>query len=231
LILPMPSTTPFAVHRSPLHHWHVARGARFAECDGWQVPLAYADPRDEVGAARSGVGLADVSPFAKLSLRGPGVPALAAALGNLAPRRVLPVAGGLACRLSEQCLYLLASSTSKASLAQRIASPAEIEQIDVTSAYAGFVVIGQNVEPLIRRLTAFDVSISAFPDGACAETELAGVRALLVRPARAVPEIAVYVAWDVGEYVWESILHAGRDLGIVPVGWEAMISLGVAQAK
>jgi sarcosine oxidase subunit alpha len=227
----MAVTTPFAVHRSPLHHWHLARGARLGNSDGWQVPLAYIDPRDEAEAARTGVGLADVSAFAKWSLRGAGVPALAAALGTVAPRFVCAVDAGLACRLTEQCLYLLAPSTSTAALAERIPASDDIEQTDITSAYAGFVVVGQRAESLLTKLTAFDLSIRHFPEEACAETCLAGVQALLIRPPRIVPEIAVYVAWDVGEYVWESMLQAGRESGVAPIGWEAMNSLRVIQAN
>ena len=215
----MTTATPSAVNRSPFHHWHVARGARLVDSDGWQLPLAYTDPRDEAKAARESVGLADISAFAKLSLRGPGVPALAAALGSLAPRRVLTMDTGLACRLTDRCLYLLASSTSKASLIEQMPLSGELLQTNITSAYAGFNVIGPSTEGLISKLTSLDLSMRAFPDGTCAETELAGVQALLVRPrARAVPEIAVYVGWDVGEYVWDRVLESGTGLGLTPLG-------------
>ena len=33
------------------------------------------------------------------------------------------------------------------------------------------------------------------------------------------------VSWDVAEYVWERMLEAGRDLGITPVGTEALVLL------
>ena len=57
------------------------------------------------------------------------------------------------------------------------------------------------------------------------------MHALLVRPpASSVSEMGVYVAWDVGEYVWEALLGAGRDLSIVPVGLEPMTLLGAARA-
>src|SRR5262245_18620421 len=112
----MPIVMPSSFHRSPLHHWHVAHGARFAEFDGWQVPLSYTDPRLEADAARSGLGLDDISSFAKLSLRGTGVPAIAVALGNIDVRRLSIHDGAIACRLTEQCLFLLASSTNKARL-------------------------------------------------------------------------------------------------------------------
>jgi glycine cleavage system aminomethyltransferase T len=220
----MPAGTPSPVRRSPLYHWHLARGARFVEMDGWQLPLSYTDPRQETEATRNGLGLADVSPFAKLCLRGPGVAAVAVALGNLGPRSVLKIEAGLACRLTEDCLFLLAGSTRLAGFVEP-SSSAQIVRTDITSAYAGFALVGKHVEALVGRLTSFDVGSPAFPEGSCAETELAGVHALLVRPAgRFTPEIGVYVAWDLGEYVWEVLWGAGRDFSIVPVGLEAMTS-------
>lgn len=225
----MPTAMRFAVHRSPLHHWHLAHGAHFAEIDGWQVPVSYADPRQEVEAARNGLALADISHLPKLSLRGPGVSAVAAALGNVVPRRVEANNGVLVCRLAEQCLFLLAYSTSKADLSERVQPSADIVSTDITSAYAGFALMGKDAETLVGRLTGFDVSKRQFPEGACAETELAGVHALLVRPpVRAVPELSAYVPWDVGEYLWEILLDLGRNLGGAPVGHDALKALRTA---
>jgi len=226
----MPAGTPSPVRRSPLYHWHLARGARFVEMDGWQLPLSYTDPRQETEAARNGLGLADVSPLAKLSLRGPGVAAVAVALGNVGPRSVSKIEAGLACRLTEDCLFLLAGSTRLAGFVEP-SSSAQIVRTDITSAYAGFTLVGKCVEALVGRLSSFNVGSQAFPEGSCAETELASVHALLVRPAgRFTPEIGVYVAWDLGEYVWEVLWGAGRDLSIVPVGLETMTLLGSARA-
>jgi glycine cleavage system aminomethyltransferase T len=177
------------------------------------------------------VGVADVSPLAKLSLRGPGVPAFAAALGDVGPRSVSKIDAGLACRLTEDCLFLVAGSTSRAGFVEPFFSSAQIVRTDVTSAYAGFALVGNHVEVLVGRLSSFDVGNQGFPEGSCAETELAGVHALLVRPAgRFTPEICVYVAWDLGEYVWEVFWGTGRDLSIIPVGMETMKLLGSARA-
>jgi hypothetical protein len=66
---------PSPVARTPLHHWHAAHGARFADLDGWQVVAGYGALEREVAAARGGLGLADISAFKKINLHGPGVPA------------------------------------------------------------------------------------------------------------------------------------------------------------
>jgi heterotetrameric sarcosine oxidase gamma subunit len=223
--------------RSPLHHWHAAHGARFAERDGWQVVAAYSDPGQEAQTARAGLGLADISAFAKLSLRGPAVAELAQALvrdsAALSPRGVAPVPDGtaLACRLADDQLLLLASRPKATVLDRQLASLCQdraVVQTDVTSAYAGFAVVGPRLEEFLSRLTHLDLRPTSFPANSCAETALAGVEALLIRSeGLALPALRIYVAWDLGEYVWERMMEAGRDEQVVPVGLEALGLFGV----
>jgi sarcosine oxidase subunit alpha len=225
------------VARTPLHHWHAAHGARFADRDGWQVVAAYADAEREAEAARAGLGLADVSAFAKISLRGPGVATLSQALvGDSVPRsrrRVAAVSGGsaLACRLTDDHLLLLAATPTTAVWEQRLTSlhnGQPVVQTDVTSAYAGFMVVGPRLEEFLRRLTHLDARLASFPVSSCAETALAGVEALLVRSAEPTqPALRIYVAWDLGEFVWERLIEAGRDGSTMPIGLEALSLLGV----
>jgi sarcosine oxidase subunit alpha len=229
-------TTRSPVARTPLHHWHATHGARFADRDGWQVVTAYSNPEQEAEAARAGLGLADVSAFAKISLRGPGVPSLVPSLvGDSAARNpgdvaVVPDGAALACRLTEDHLLMLASVPKATGLSQRLAglpSVAGVMQTDVTSALAGFWVMGLRLDEFLRRLTHLDVRPASLPVNSCAETALAGVEALLVRSAElAVPSLRIYVAWDLAEYVWERMMDAGRDGQITPVGLEALGLLG-----
>jgi sarcosine oxidase subunit alpha len=220
----MPDTR-FPLARTPLHAWHAAHGARFVERDGWQVVSAYSTPEREAEAARAGQGLADVSAFAKLSLRGP-------VSTTLAPRSVALLGEtALACRLTDDQLLLLGTTPDAAALRERAATlhgGQGVHQLDVTSAYAGFCLVGPRCEEVLRRLTALDVRPERFPPNSCAETALAGVEALLVQSADlSVPAVRIYVGWDVGEYVWERLLEVGRGHGITPVGLDAL-TLGTA---
>jgi glycine cleavage system aminomethyltransferase T len=73
-----------------------------------------------------------------------------------------------------------------------------------------------------------DVRAARFPMNTCAETALAGVEALLVRTAElSVPSMRVCVPWDLGEYVWERMMEAGRSWGITPLGLEVCDLLGL----
>jgi sarcosine oxidase subunit alpha len=225
------AVSSLVVARSPLHHWHTAHGARFAESGSWQVPATFSDPEREAAAARSGIGLADLSAFAKISVQGQGAANLTRAIAPDSPgRKLLGVATlqlrgpVLACRLTAEHLLLLASTTDGKGFAEalnELEPGAALVQTDVTSAYAGFGLVGPRAEDVLRQLTPLDVSASAFPEGSCAETSLAEVRALLLRtPGPSLPSVRIYVAWDLGEYVWERLVDVGRRWALQPLGLE-----------
>ncbi len=61
---------------SPVHQWHLNRGAKMMVAGLWKRPEHYGDPETEVLAVRQQVGLLDVSTLGKYRLNGPGVPDL-----------------------------------------------------------------------------------------------------------------------------------------------------------
>jgi sarcosine oxidase subunit alpha len=210
------------VARTPLHAWHQAHGARFREEDGWLVVSAYSGAESEAASARAGLGMADISACAKFAWLRPGVSALARSLladgADLPCGKVAAIPGesGLACRLTDDHLLLLYGGPTPR---RRDLPGATAVATDVTSAYAGFALIGPRLEEYLRRLTHLDVRPTAFPPGSCAETPFGGVEALLVRPpAGSLPTLQVLVAWDLGEYVWERMLDAASDVPITPLG-------------
>jgi glycine cleavage system aminomethyltransferase T len=220
--------------RTPLHHWHAAHGARLVDRDGWQVPAVYTDVERETAAARTGLGVADVSAFAKAGLFGPGVTEVVSHLAGeghaVRPCTAAPlIAGGpgVACRLTADSLLLLASTTDPAPLAaglRDLRHERPLLQQDETSARAAFWLVGPRIEDLLHRLTAVDVR--AAPVGSCAETALAGVAALLVAsPELEMPSLRVCVSWDLAEFVWECLLDAGLGLGAVPLGLDTIQAL------
>ncbi len=233
-----PMTTSASVlARTPLHHWHAAHQAQFAERDGWQVVTTYAESAREPTAMRTGLAIADISALAKFSLLGKGLadvlPTVVRDPAALQVRGVSRLATDeevLACRLTAEHLLLLAATTDARPLASSPPSSA-IVSTDVTSAYAGFCLLGAPWEEVLRRVTHLDVA-AALPENACAETNLAGVPALLVRVAEfSLPSVRVYVAWDLGEDVWERLVEAGRNWGLIPVGLDCLAQLRQTTAR
>src|SRR5262249_22313522 len=163
------------------------------------------------------LAVADVSAFAKVSLLGPGVAEAAQHLAGTG-RAARPGSAallhrggpGLACRLTADHLLLLASTATAGPLAETLGHPrhqAAYLERDATSALAGFWLLGPWIGDVLRRLTSLDPAALAAP-GACAETSLAGVHALLVpSPELTVPSLRLCVSWELGESVWERILE------------------------
>jgi sarcosine oxidase subunit alpha len=224
-----------ALYRTPLHHWHARHGARFTDSNGWQIPAVYSQVERETEAARTGLALADVSAFAKVSLLGKHVPELARLLSGtpLKIRTVVSLDAAeplLACRLTDDHLLLLAATTNPAALDGRLAvipPDQSLVRSDATTAHACFYLLGPNATGVLRSLTTLDVSSEGLPPGSCAETGLAGVHALLIRPPeQSSPSLFVLVSWDLAEYVWERLLAPGP--GIVFLGWEGLRALRLA---
>jgi 4-methylaminobutanoate oxidase (formaldehyde-forming) len=200
------------------------------------MPACYAGVEAELAAARTALALADVSAFAKISLQGPGVPDLTQALLSDSPTanvrgvaRLTAPGVAWACRLTLDHLLLMAADVTPAGLQgwlARATLPRNVVQTDVTSAFAAFGLIGPHREKLLPQLTSLDVRSTALPAGACAETSLAGVQALLVPWEEASSAgMWILVGWDVGEFVWEVLLESGRRLGITALGFEGLHQL------
>jgi heterotetrameric sarcosine oxidase gamma subunit len=134
------------------------------------------------------------------------------------------------CLAADQLLLLGATASISTVKSLNVDQDPSIEQQDVTCGLAGVHLIGPKVDELLRRLVPLDVSASTFPAGSCAETSCAGIHGTIVRGTEfEVPAMRIYVSWDYGEYLWERLIDAGRDLGVTPVGieaWQALIKTG-----
>ena len=221
--------------RSPLARLH-ATAAVTVERGGWRVPFMYSTLEREMAALHHGVGLLDASSFAKMSLRGSNLDALAAALANgpalQQPGRAVQLDAPSytsACRVTDKELFLCSANIEGGRLQDVVAglSPSnQVVQQDETSCYSSIAMLGPKLEPMLQRLAAVDTSPSAFAAGSCMQTTIAGVHARVIRPpALAVPAVLVYVSWDLGEYLWQRLTQVGQAAGVEPVGFEAWESL------
>jgi glycine cleavage system aminomethyltransferase T len=231
-------TTSFSpIACTPLQAWHLTHGARLIEHNGWRIPSVFSNVSAETAAARDGLALADLSALGKISLRGQEVPPLARSLfGDHALRRVIRLKDhlGWACCLTPFHCLLLSADVHQVEIAiNRILDAAGIQNLpgysdeivfEATSAYAAFGLFGPKGGVLLSELTSLDLE-SVLPAGACAETGLAGVHAILIRPETSVGGIYLLVAWDLAQYVWERLWHAGEQAHMIPLGMEAVRAL------
>ena len=227
------STNQKPAIRTPLQNWHMEHGAHLVARNGWQLTAHYGSPQSELAAAREGIGLADTSTCAKLRLDGHGARGFASKFvpaGSFSrPGEVAiidcdsPVVG---CRLTNRSVLLTGAESAPTSLLERFKALPETVATDLTMALAAFTLVGPRCQELLGRLTSLDLSIASLPAGKCAETSLAGVHALLVRPPRSTfIETQLFVAADVAEYLWEKLLRVGHEFGIVPLGIENLVTI------
>jgi len=197
------------IKRSSIHHLHAERRAKFVVQHGWEVPASFGDVNAERNAIARGVALGDVSWLGKLECKGPWV-------AGLASRQ--PADGVVACPVTPtRLLYIVGPSSidsGRDALESARAGQRESYLIDVSSVYASFDIMGPKTADMLSKIT------SAWPDmGAPIFSSFAGVRSLLIRTERG---LQIHFAREFGEYLWKTLLDAGREFEILPVGTEAM---------
>lgn len=97
---------------------------------------------------------------------------------------------------------------------------------DVTSAYAQLNVHGPNSRMLLQRLTSMDLSNDAFPFRTAREIDIGFARVLCVRITY-VGELGyeLYIPAEQAIHVYDLIVEAGKELGLMHAGLKALGSL------
>ncbi len=247
---------------SPLHERLGALGACFGEMAGWERPNWYGAPGStpeyhytwgrpgwfenwaaEHQGTREGVGLFDLSSFAKFLLQGRDAEAvLQRVCGNdvaVEPGRVvytqwLNERGGIEAdltvtRLAEDRFLIVTSAASQtrdfAWLQRHLPDDAHAFLTDVTSAFAVIGIMGPKSREVLARLTKADLSNTAFP---FATTKEIGLGYTLVRAHRIsyVGELGfeLYVPSEFAAPLLDFVLDEAGD-ALTPAGFHALNSL------
>jgi glycine cleavage system aminomethyltransferase T len=109
---------------------------------------------------------------------------------------------------------------------RHIPSDARALVSDVTAAYGQLNVQGPNSRALLQKLTSADLSNAAFPFRAAREIDIGCARVLCIRITY-LGELGyeLYAPADQAAHVYERILEAGREYGLVHAGLRALSSL------
>ncbi|MEK9724767.1 MAG: FAD-dependent oxidoreductase [Rhodospirillaceae bacterium] len=255
--------TSRGVRRTPLYDRHAANGACFGETAGWERPSWFApdgvEAKDnysftrqnwfphsaaEHQAVRTGVGLIDLSSFAKFRVQGADAAAVlswisandvAGDVDRTAYTQWLNARGGIEAdltvtRLAEDDFLVVTSAGAQTRdmnwLRRNTPADARCVATDVTSAYAVLAVMGPKARDVLQPLTPADLSNAAFPFGTSREIELGYT---VVRAARLtyVGELGweIYVPAEMALHVYETLCDAGAAHGMAQVGMYAVNSL------
>jgi len=227
--------------RSSIHHRHKELGGRMMWTGTWRRPHSYGDVEAEVQAVHGAVGLIDVSTLGKLLVVGPEA---ADFLERLYPNRFGDMKAGriryavlntdagrimddgTIARLSDDAYYVTTTSTGAGAVVEwfewwNAVWGLDVQIADITGALAAVNVAGPRARELMTRLTDLDVSNEAISYLDARQGKIAGVPSLVLRIGF-VGELGyeLHFPSPYGEFVWDTILERGEDLGIRPFGLE-----------
>ena len=222
-----------------MHYKHLGLGATMLDDNGWQRPAYYSSVQKETAIIKKTGGICDISPNGKISLHGlaldRSIELAFSYAGTLMTGRVArcstqltrtsPETSALLCSLSKDEAFITTMPETIDSVVDYLMKHIDkcSHLINVTSGLAGVKVIGPLGGALMSRLTELPLNGNNFPDLSCTQTKLAELHALILRSDELEqPCYKVYVERSYGEFIWEATLNAGHDLGLQPVGIEAL---------
>ena len=235
-----PSHLP--IKRTPMDRKHRDMGAPMVDLGPWQRAYSYSSPQEECLAVRERVGIIDVSTLGKLDVRGRDAPALLDKVytHRFSDLRVGRIRYGVLCgdngvilddgtvgRLAQDH-YFVTTTTGNIELIEEwfkwwMAGTGLCAHVtNVTSAFAAINVAGPRARDTLSKLADIDLSPTASRYMRSARARIAGVPTLLLRIG-----FVGETGWELhfpaeyGEHVWDSLMDAGEEFGIMPFGLEA----------
>jgi glycine cleavage system aminomethyltransferase T len=93
---------------------------------------------------------------------------------------------------------------------------------DVTSVYASLLLAGPKSTNVLRKLIDLEISEATLPNLHAVQTGLAHVFAIVLRDdIDALPAYYLLAGREYGEWLWDTVLHAGKEFGMTPFGLAA----------
>jgi sarcosine oxidase subunit alpha len=231
------------VRRTPMHDWHLQHGVTMMDAGNWKRPQVYSTPDEEYTAVRRRAGLIDVSTLGKIEMRGRDVVRFLEFIypnrfENLKVGRVrygvicddagILLDDGTIARLGEERFFLTTTTGNADAIDSWFRSwlagrpHLDVQMTNVSGSYAAMNLAGPRSREILKKLTDADLSSTALPYLAAGQFPIAGVTAIVLRIGF-VGELGyeIHVPSQYGVRVWEAIVAAGADFGLVPFGVEA----------
>ena len=252
------------VRTRPAYVMQKDMGAVFGLNYGWEHPLWFAPkgvaPQESYGftrqpwfdhvgaeakALRAGVGVIDISNFAKYEITGEGAGdwldrisanRVPAQIGRSCLTPLIGKRGGIAgdftvTKLGEDHFFMVGSGMAERyhlRYFNEVPRPETVSFKSLTADLCGVNVAGPQARALLSRLTQEDLSNEAFPFMRSRRISIAGVEAIAIRVSFT-GDLGweLYVADSDQVKLYTALLESGADLGVRPVGSRALLSLRV----
>jgi aminomethyltransferase len=239
-----------ALRKTPLNGLHRRLGAKMVDFGGWDMPVEYSGLIAEHMAVRTGVGLFDVSHMGDIQFRGPG--SLAAVqhismndasrlqVGQAQYSAMLYPEGTfvddvIVHKFSENDYLFVINAGTREKDYQWVRSQArgfDCHVSDYSDLYTQLAIQGPKAQETLQKLTQADLSkvkfywftwgtVCSLPNTLIARTGYTGEDGF-----------EIYVPSDeaTSERVWNEVIEAGKEFGIVPCGLGARNTLRLEAA-
>jgi 4-methylaminobutanoate oxidase (formaldehyde-forming) len=222
-------------------NWYAPPGVEPAYRYSWGRQNWFERTAAECRAVRDAVALFDQSSFAKFLVEGRdscavlnrlSVAELDGPIGRVVYTQWCNELGGIEADLTVTRLgearYLVVTGAAVqtrdlAWLGEHIPGEARCSVVDITSGLPMLGLMGPRSRDLLERITGEDLSNAGFPFGTSREVEIGYARARASRITY-VGELGweLYVPAEFATHVFDRIVEAGRDFGLVHAGYHAM---------
>ncbi len=235
-------TAATSLKRTPLYEQHVALGARLVEFGGWEMPVQYSGIIDEHRAVRTHAGLFDVSHMGEFKVEGPDALAF---LQHLVPNDVsrlvinqalytqicLPDGG----TIDDLIIYYLAGNhymlvVNAANIdkdfawVQQQANNFDIRVFNQSDTTALLALQGPEAQAILQPLTEVDLSTIRYYH--CSPGIAGGTNCIISRTGYTGEDgFELYCAPVDAPKLWNDLLAAGKDHGLLPAGLGARDTL------
>jgi aminomethyltransferase len=224
---------------SPLHQKHLDAGASFTDFAGWQMPVRYSSDLAEHHAIRTTAGLFDLSHMAEIFVTGDAAGAAldyalagkisAIAIGQAKYSLLLSPDGGIiddvvVYRTGESRFTVVANASNRFPAAEALAARAagfDAVVVDGSDQIALIAVQGPNAVAIMDRLGGWDLPIAP-RDLKYYWSTLGSYnrsQAMVGRTGYTGEDgFELYVPVGDAATLWDELMAAGADLGLVPAG-------------
>ena len=199
---------------SPINQTAIGLGAQFSDIDGWKMPSVYSTVAEEQKAAERRVALLDQSNNTQIIVEGESA-------GDVVKKATSTSSSGFQIRPD---LFLVTAGPNAgvdlvAKLEKAIGKGKLVTVTDSSNGNGNLRLIGPDSDDLLSRLCGLDLHDSIFPNGTAKISSVAKTRVTIVRDdINGVLSYSLIGARSLAAYLWETIMEAGADLNIRPMG-------------
>jgi len=228
--------------KTPLYDKHCELGGKIVDFHGWALPVQYSGIIEEHKRVRSAAGLFDVSHMGEITVEGPDATEFIQKMitNDISKAKDFRIAYSPMCypdggvvddiliyRHSSDFYLLVVNASNTDKDYEWLVQNTEGRVIirNVSDNYAQLALQGPESERILQKLVNIRLDNMKFFDF-MPDTEICGKKAIISRSGYTGEDgFEIYINSEYAGLLWDSLLEAGREHGLVPVGLGARDTL------